>query len=308
MTVSVQPRNTGTPTLAAAVQGIPKDVTGQAQRQTNTIETPPESVVATPVPEKKDDFLSPKFAALARQEKQIRAATQKLKAEKDAFEAEKNARLNGYIPKERLKTDFLGALQEAGTSYDEATQALLNAPQGQVDPTVRALQAQVQELTSKLSQFTKSQEETQTSAYKQAVDTIRHKVKGLIEANPEFEAIKALDQTEAVVSLIEETFKADGYVMSEEEAAREVEEHLIEESIRMAGLEKVKKKLAPALVEETPIPQVSQPSAQKQAIQQQPQIKTLTNAVNSTVPQRLTDKERRQRAILAAQGKLNPGA
>lgn len=305
MTVSVQPRQSGATTLASAVQGhqrAPTNMTNGAQRQPDTTETPPAAAAATPVQEKKEDFLSPKFAALARQEKQIQVGRQKLKAEKEAFEAEKQVRLNGYVPKDRLKSNTLAALEEAGVSYDDFTQQLLNAPQGQVDPTVRALQAQVQELTSKLSQFTQKQEDNQSNAYKQAVDTIRHKVKGLIDTSPEFEAIKTLDQTEAVVALIEETFKADGYVMTEEEAAREVEEHLIEESLRMAGLEKVKKKLAPPPAETNP------PAQEKQATPQQPQMKTLTNAVNSTSPRRLTERERRERAILAAQGKLNPGA
>jgi len=310
MTVSVAPRDMGRPTLAQAVQGTktpaPTNMTnGAPPRQPDTNETPPAAPAATPAPEKKDDFLSPKFAALARQEKQIRAERQKFKAEREAFEAEKQARLNGYIPKDKFKADPLAAFQDAGISYDELTQHLLNAPQGQVDPTVRALQSQVQELTSKLSQFTQKQEETQTTAYKQALDTIRHKVKGMVEANPEFEMIKALDQHEAVVALIEETFKSDGYVMSEEEAAREVEEHLAEEAIRMASLEKVKRKLAPPPAEPAPTPQAGSPAPQKQAPTQQPQIKTLTNAVNSTTSRRLTDRERRERAILAAQGKLN---
>lgn len=311
MTVSVQPRSSAKPSFAAAVEGQrpsappTTDMTGGATRQDSTNETPSAAAAATPAPEKKDDFLSPKFAALARQEKQIRAERQRLKAEKDAFEVEKQARLNGYIPKEELRKNTLATLESAGLSYDDLTKQLLDAPQGQIDPTVRALQAQVQELTGKLAQFSQKQEESQTAAYKQALDTIRHKVKGVVEVNPEFELIKALDQHEAVVALIEETFKADGYVMTEEEAAREVEEHLAEEAIRMASLEKVKKKLAPPPAEEPPTSQGSMPAPQKQAPSQQPQLRTLSNAVNSTATRRLSDRERRERAILAAQGKLN---
>lgn len=298
MTVSVSPRDLGSPTFSQAAGN--RDQT--APRQENTTETPPVEAAATPAPEKKDDFLSPKFAALARQEKQIRAERNKLKEEKDAFEREKQANLNGYIPKEELRKNTLASLESAGLSYDDLTQQLLSAPQGQVDPTVRALQAQVQELTSKLSSFTQKAEETQTAAYKQAVDTIRHKVKSIVDANPDFETIKALDQHEAVVALIEETFKADGYVMTEEEAAREVEEHLVTEAIRMAGLEKVKKKLAPTPAEVAP--KETTPAPEQQQSYQQQQIKTLSNSVASTTARRLTEAERRQRAILAAQGKL----
>lgn len=307
MTVSVEPRNTGKPSFASAVQGnkqpTTNDVTGSAPRQENTPETPPPAPAATKTEEKKDDFLSPKFAALARQEKQIRAERQRLKDEREAFEREKEARLNGYIPKDKFKADPFSALQEAGTSYDELTQAFLNSPQGQVDPTVRALQSELAQVRSELSQFKQKQDESQSTAYKQAIETVRRNVTGLVEKSSDFETIKALGQEEAVVALIEETFKAEGYVMTEEEAAREVEEHLLEEAIRMASLEKVKKKLAPAPVESAPTSQAEQPSAEKQPIQQQ-QIKTLSNAVQATAPRGLTERERRERAILAAQGKL----
>lgn len=316
MSISVSPRSAesrSTTSLAAAVQGSKAPpatnlTTGapESPRQPTTSETAPPAGEATPKEEKKDDFLSPKFAALARQEKQIRAERARLKAEKDAFEAEKSARLNGYIPKDELKRNPLSALETAGLSYDDLAKQLLEMPQGQVDPTVRALQRQVQDLTDKLTNITQRQEESQTTAYKQALDTIRHKVKGVVESNPEYETIKALGQEEAVVALIEETFKEDGYVMSEEEAAREVEEHLVGEAIRMAGLEKVKKKLAPAPAESAPTSQADQPAPEKQAPPQQPQIRTLTNAVASTSSRRLTERERRERAILAAQGKLNP--
>lgn len=316
MTISVQPREIrAKQTLASAVQGqkpnAPVNMTAgsppaqEAPRQPDTSETPPAAAAATPAPEKKDDFLSPKFAALARQEKQIRAERERLKREKEAFEAEKQARLNGYIPKEKFKANPLAAIEEAGLTYDELTQSLLSAPQAQVDPTVRALQAEIAELKGQLGQFTKKQEETQSQAYQQALETIRHKVKGLVGSSTEFETIKALGQEDAVVALIEETFKSDGYVMTEEEAAREVEEHLVEEAIRMASLEKVKKKLAPTTAESAPTSQAEPLAQEKQAPTQQPQIKTLTNAVNSTAPRRLTERERRERAILAAQGKLN---
>lgn len=282
MTVSVSPRDLSKPTTSAVAP----------PRQPNTTETPPPAA-ATPE-EKKDDFLSPKFAALARQEKQNRAAAMKLKADREAFENEKKALLNGYVPKDRLKSSPLDALLEAGSSYDDLTQQLLNAPQSAVDPTIRALQAELAELKRDQAATKKQAEDSQTTAYKQAVDTIRHKVKGLVDSNPEFEMIKALDQSEAVVALIEETFKSENYVMSEEEAAKEVEEHLAEEALKMASLDKIKKRLSPP----------AEPADQKQANPQQPQLKTLTNAVNASTRPRLTEAERRQRAILAAQGLL----
>jgi hypothetical protein len=293
MNVTVSPRGAASPSPTSPVAPVP--------RQANTTETPPPAAEATTPPaEKKDDFLSPKFAALARQEKQIRQERERFKAERESWEREKSAHLNGYIPKDKLKSNFLGALEEAGTSYDEVAQQLLNSPAAQVDPTIRALQAKIQELEANQASFSKKQEETQSAAYKQAVDTIRNKVTGLVESNPEFEMIKALEQTEAVVALIEETFKSEGYVMSEEDAAKEVEEHLAEEAYKMAGLEKIKKLLNP---------QPAIPAEEKLPVTpQQPQLKTLTHAVNAvpTPGRRLTEKQRIENAKAIASGQPKP--
>jgi hypothetical protein len=283
MTVSVSPRDLSKPTPAPQAP----------LRQQNTTETPP----TTEATEKgKDDFLSPKFAALARQEKAIRAERARLKAEKDELERQKSAQLNGYIPKDKLKADPLAAFEEAGLSYDDIAKRLIEAPQSEVDPTIRTLQAKIAELEANQQSLTKKAEETQTTAYKQALDTIRNKVSGLVEKNPEFEMIKALGQTEAVVALIEETFKAEGYVMTEEEAAKEVEEHLAEEALKMARLEKIQKRLAPA------IPEQEKPQQPKQQ-----QLTTLTHSLNSApTGRRLTEAQRRANAIAVAQGQPKP--
>lgn len=294
MNVTVSPRSESRPTPTAPVAAAP--------RQQNTIETPQQAAIeaTTPPAEKKDDFLSPKFAALARQEKQIRQERERFKAEKESWEREKSAHLNGYIPKDRLKSNTLSALEEAGLSYDDLTQQLLNSPTSQVDPTIRALQAKIAKLEADQQSFSKKQEETQTTAYKQAVDTIRNKVAGLVASNPEFEMIKALDQTEAVVALIEETFKSEGFVMSEEEAAKEVEEHLAEEAYKMAGLDKIKKRLAP--------PPVTPAEEKQPATPQQPQLKTLTNAVSASPShsRNLTPRQRRENAIAVGEGRPKP--
>lgn len=295
MNVTVTPRGAHAPTPTSPVAPVKA-----APRQPDTTETTPAPAEVTPGQEKKDDFLSPKFAALARQEKQIRQERERFKAEKEQWERERTAQLNGYIPKEKLKANALSALEEAGLSYDELTKQLLESPAAQVDPTIRALEAKLAKLEAEQAASKQKQEETQTTAYKQAVETIRRNVTGLVESNPEFEMIKALDQADAVVALIEETFKADGYVMSEEEAAKEVEEHLAEEAMKMAGLEKIKKRLNP------PAP-VEEPAEKRPVTQQQPQMKTLTHELNAAPTGRpLTPKQRRENAIAVGEGRPKP--
>ena len=74
-----------------------------------------------------------------------------------------------------------------------------------------------------------------------------------------------------------------------------VEEYLVEEAAKLARLSKIQQKLAP--------PQAPQKQAETS---QQQGLKTLTqNLTTGNAPKKLTDAERRARAMLAFQGKLN---
>jgi hypothetical protein len=81
-----------------------------------------------------------------------------------------------------------------------------------------------------------------------------------------------------------------------EDAARQVEEHLVEEAYKLAQLSKVQSRFKPAA-----------PDSAKAPTQQQQGLKTLTNSVTQDQPTntRLTDKQRRERAVAAFMGKLN---
>jgi hypothetical protein len=124
-------------------------------------------------------------------------------------------------------------------------------------------------------------------AYETAIKQLGNEAKILVDSDPSYELIKAQDATGAIVELIEETHKETGVLMSVEEAAKEIENHLYEEALKLSQLEKVKKGLQP-------------PPAVVSEVAETPAIKTLTNAqAGSGRP--LTAKER---AIMAFQGKL----
>lgn len=281
------------PTITAQAQ-LPvtssAPVEGTQDRQTTTNEVPP-----TPEAPKPEDQISPKFAALARKEKALRDEFQKLKVEQEAFKTKQTEYETGYIPRaklaERAKQDALGILTELGITPDEFTQQLLNSnPQ---DHVTRKLEAQIKALEDRLNQTVSKADEQQSKAYDQALNQIRNEAKVLIDSNPDFETIKDTNSTEAVVELIRDTFDKDGTLLSVEEAAKEVEEYLLEQGIKMAQFRKVKEKLSQPV--ETPAP--------KQIIPEKQPMKTLTNAVSAS-SKPLGRKERRERAIMAFQGKL----
>lgn len=269
-------------------------------RQTTTDEAPSEPASA---PEKStSEPLSPQYAVLARKEKALRAKAQ---AQEQAFKAKEEAFLareaslkakeaeyqSNYISKDKLKTDAWSVLSELGYTYEQLTQAALN--QSQESPAQRAaIQALKDEINSLREETKKTQstyQEQQTQAYKQAVNQIRQDATQLVKADPiTYEAISKSNSINDVVELIEQTFKEDGVLMSVEEAANEVENYLIEESLKCAQFEKVKK-LQPAAAQ-------TQPQADKPAQQQQPQ-KTLTNGMGAS-----RQLSARERAILAFKG------
>lgn len=245
-------------------------------------------------PEVKDEQLSPKFAALARQQKEIRQQQLALKAEREALAAEK-ARMEQeystkYIPRDKLKSDPYSVLEEEGIPYDQIVNSVMNQdPQAKA---LRTMEKRIESFEQKLEREKQEAVEKQNKQYEQAVNKIRTDVKLLVDKDNTFEAIKANAAEEAVVELIKSTFESDGVVMSVEDAANKIEEYLLEEAVKLAALEKVKKRLAPP----EPV-QAAAPSPKSQ-------VKTLTNATTMTPAKPMTQKERRERAIAAFKGQL----
>ncbi len=222
-------------------------------------------------------LLSPEHTALARKEKAMRDREKDLQAKEAALEQRiKTAvdeALGGY--KTRLKLAPLDVLNEEGLTYDQLVEQAVNQP----DPETRTFQSKLDKLEQTVS---KQQEEAQKRDQAQrdsAINQIRHNVKSLVNSDEAFETIKGTDNYEDVVNKIVTTFDETGLMMSIEDAAKEVEEELFQEAIKIASLNKVKNKLTPQAVQETK-PQ----STEKQ------QIKTITNNMSTSKPLSARDR------------------
>lgn len=223
--------------------------------------------------------LSPQFVALAKKEQAIRKARQELKAQQEAFERERA----NYVAKESLKTDPLSALNELGLTYDKLTELQLS--QQNPDPnqqTLEQLEKLKAQLEERLSSFDQKLADRDKQAYDAAVNQIRRDVELLVDSDPSFETIKASGEIGAVVELIEKVFHKEGQILTVEEAAKLVEEALVErESDRLQkllALSKIKSRVG--VVEKT---------QQQEEVQQQPQP-TLSNTQSVNRP--LTARER----------------
>ncbi len=242
--------------------------------------------------------VSPQFAALARKEKALRAEIQRFKAEKESWSTEQKSSQDkytkDYLPKDRLTQDPITVLNELGLTHDQIANMLLSQPAVQ-DPRVAKLMARIDELEGKTKSIDTRIAEDQTQAVEQALNQMRNEAKILIDSDTAYETIKATNNVEAVVKHIKRTYDEDGVVLSVEDAAKEVEEILVEDAIRMAGLTKIKNKLQPPPAE----PQKIDPRVQSQP-------KTLTHEMTST-PQtnKLTTADRVRRAKMVFNG-LDP--
>ena len=244
-----------------------------------TVESPPE---ATEKP------ISPQFAALAKQERQLRKARMELKAQQDAWKAEQAS----FVSKDVLKNDPLKALSEAGISYEKLTELQLSqiAP----DPN-QSLLNKIAELEAKLASVDEQFTKRDTQAYDAAVNQIRSDVKLLVDSDDTYETIKATGESETVVELIKKVFDAEGTILSVEEAAKMVEEKLLERKLaeveRLSKLSKIKSRLSKPAETQAEVSQTQQ--GQKQP--------TLSN--QAAVSRPLTARERAIMAFESAKTK-----
>lgn len=242
--------------------------------------------------EANNEPISPQFVALAKKEKAIRRSQQDLKAQMDAFEATKAE----YVRKSELKANALKVLTEAGVTYDDLVKLQLDQadpdPQQPLLDKIAALEAKLAGVDEQFANRDKQQ-------YDAALNQIRSDATLLVDSDPAFETIKATGETEAIVELITGVFNEEGIVLSVEEAAREIEDKLVEREFKrletLSKLQKIKSRMAPPaeIPEEANTPEATAPQTQT----------TLTNRGTSQRP--LSARERGIAALeraMAAKG------
>lgn len=253
----------------------------------------------------KEEPISPKFAALAQKERQLRSQMKSLKAREDALKAQESAKSSGPDYRDTLRAraaqDPYGALEELGINHEQLTNLLLNPP-SPVDHTVLKLQEEIKALRAATEKTSADMQTREQQQYEQAVNQIRNDVKLLVDANEAYETVKEMGAQDAVVNLIEETFKSEGRIMTADEAAQEVEDYLLDEAMRVAGMRKVQARLRPP--EQVTQGAVEMPQGQRSP--QAPQgLTNLNNQATSSPTPPLSEKDRKARAILAFNGQLN---
>lgn len=276
--------------LTAPASPQPTSAVDTTRAPQQAIEAPaPETPAAAPA-----DPLSPKFAALARQQKMIRQQQIQVQEQRKAIEADRQQIDQAKAWKQRLTQDPYGVMLESGLTADQVAALMLQQPNPE-DQKYSQLQNELKAIKQSQEQAKLEVKRVQEQQYEDAKKQIRTDVEHLVRADESYETIQAMGASEAVVALIEETFNKDGRLMTIEDAAKEVEDYLIEEAMKIAQIKKIKARFNPA---PDPVPQ-------KQLNTQQPQqLRTLSNRAMTATAQPLTNRERRERAIAAFMGKI----
>lgn len=277
----------------AEVQAIPQITVGSLNgtEETPKVEAPKvETAPTTPAEEPKKDFMSPRFAALAKKERAVR---------NQLNEAKKIYQQNQEFQKKfgDVKGNPKKALEVLGLTYEEVTNAILNGDQLTPD-------AQVKRVEEKLDRMQKQQEEEKLQMQKLAVQRAQAKVeqdftaykdfaKKYVETNKDkFEFTHMYEADNLIFDTQEQYFQKTGKTLPIEQAAEMVEDYV------MSLVEKVtqsKKFQTKFMNKDT-----------KKTEEQVAERKTLSNAMTSSAASMLPAKNEQDR-IARAMAKLNGG-
>lgn len=228
--------------------------------------------------------LSPQFAALAKQRRALQVKEREL-ADREKALASAPSGNDGADIIARLKSQPLSVLQEHGVTYDQLTEAII-ANQGGINPEIQALKAEIKALKEGVDKNFVDRDSAQEQA---VLAEMRREADALAKQGDTYEMVRETNSLNDVMDLIHRTYKTSGEILDVSEAMQLVEDHLINESLKLANLKKIQGKLAPA--------QSAQSAASQQ--QQRPAMRTLTNrdTARSTM-------SREARALAAFNGTL----
>lgn len=278
------------------------------------IEQPTQSE-ALPRQETAQPSISPQLEQLARRERQIRSQARALQAEKQTFsqrQADYEKNLNAGW-KQKIASNPWDTMIEAGLTPDQATEIILNKPKPE-DLEFKRIQRELEQLKTSQEESRQQMAAQQQAQYDEAKRHMTMEAKLLVDADNTYQPIKAMGAEDSIPQLIEDVFHRGlpgvyprGYVMTVEQAAGQVNDYLIDEGVRIAKLEAVQARMRPpqnSIDAQRQMSQMIQASTPTRTSANY-NISTLSNRMTASQPTSSTDRERRERAILAYQGRLN---
>jgi hypothetical protein len=179
--------------------------------------------------------LSPKVSAIARKEQAQRQREKQL-AEKERTFAEKMADAEKYHKlREKIKNKDYSALDEEGVAYEDYVKHELNKEASKDPATER-----VRQLEEKLSQVQKAQEEAVVKEYQANQALWKQEIVKVVKENDDFSTIRDLGAEDIVLQHINDSFEEDNLELTVEQAAKDIEDALLERAKKFASVSKLK--------------------------------------------------------------------
>lgn len=277
-------------TITAVADTAPTEVANQVADEVQAEALPKAEETAPKV----DDKLASKFAALTRKERALREQQNQLKKQQAEIEQlRKQFDERGSSEKslaDRLKSEPLKVLSEAGLTFEDLSQIVLNEGNPTPEMLIKRTRDEIEsKYTKELEELKRSMIEKEKAAEEAKVDAVKQQYMAelteYVNSNEKYELIRANDSVQLVYDVVEAFYQESGKVLSLQEAADQVESYLEDEAKKIFELKKFK---------QTSPKQDQQPGQPKQT------APTLSNAMASQAPQKGERKLSKEESIKEA--------
>jgi hypothetical protein len=221
------------------------EVTASPVEQQQAVETQP--VEPKLEGTEKKETLSSQFAALAKKEKRILSKQQELEAKNKDLEEKLKKYEQFEAKKQAARTNPLEYLSEAGLTYDELTQYILNGSKALEKDKATEIEERLNSFIAQAEADKKSQAEREAKLAQEQEEKVIAQFKESVKSHinnkkSDYELINLYDATELVISTIEAHFEKTQQILDTDSAAELVEKHLEDEIKKLANSNKFKDK------------------------------------------------------------------
>lgn len=244
------------------------------------------------------ELTSPQLSILAKREKALQKQREEIQKSKLDLDS-KYEEINKFKSlKEQAKTNPLKFLEEAGLTYEELTNFILNGNKPTAEMETSSIKSEMQKLRDEIAQREQERENSAKAMdekrAQEAISNFKENITGFLTGKPDdFELCNNYPESvDLIYDVIEAHFAQTEKVMSMEEAAKLVEDHFESEAMKVTSFKKIQSKLAPK-----PAP-TEEDGFQKAKQQASP---TLNNSMSQTVSglSNSTENDRIKRALAA---------
>ena len=244
------------------------------------------------------ELASPQLSILAKREKALQKQREEIQKSKLDIDS-KYEEINKFKSlKEQAKNNPLKFLEEAGLTYEELTNFILNGNKPTAEMETSSIKSEMQKLRDEIAQREQERENSAKAMdekrAQEAISNFKENITGFLTGKPDdFELCNNYPESvDLIYDVIEAHFAQTEKVMSMEEAAKLVEDHFESEAMKVTSFKKIQSKLAPK-----PAP-TEEDGFQKAKQQASP---TLNNSMSQTVSglSNSTENDRIKRALAA---------